>query len=717
MVFSLFSNRSNVMILFTTVAKAPGTDGVIGLWQYYNNVDLFDQMYDSPALLGRPFRSIAPENCKVHIFILKVGSLSLLVASRPPTAGVVSREIGKVNKSSVDPLGFSGMTRDYSSSSKVGNKERPTMILFLEILLSHSNSRFDQRSNHCSHQPKVELIGPSFVYTLEGIILHITLQLHHSTHFRRLQTSIHWLCIQKMSGKKGSTIRIDIGLPSSAVPRETATKSGGGDGDEAIIIPLRKWMMEVWQFAREDTNRVTFSLKVGLACLLVSLLILLRAPYQIFGTNIIWSILTVAIMFEYTVGATFNRGFNRALGSLLAGVFAVVVIQVAMSSGHVAEPYVIGLSIFLVGSITSFMKLWPSLVPYEYGFRVILFTYCLIIVSGYRMGNPIRTAMDRLYSIAIGAIVAVLVNVLIFPIWAGEQLHRELVGHFDSVADSLEECVKKYLSDDGSDHPEFSKTVMDDFQDEPAYRKCRSTLNSSAKLDSLANSAKWEPPHGRFMQMFYPWAEYVKVGAVLRHCAYEVMALHGCLHSEIQAPYNLRYTFRTEILDATNQAAELLRSLAKDLSNMKHSLHTSLLKRVHASTERLQRSIDLHSYLLTLSHDVCDCPTKPPAKLSHVSSFNGTDADGKKAEAETYHETMKKQQRRLHSWPSREVDDFEEDMSGESIPRMRALESTAALSLATFTSLLIEFVARLDHLVEAADELAKLAKFKQEIAC
>lgn len=84
------------------------------------------------------------------------------------------------------------------------------------------------------------------------------------------------------------------------------------------------------------------------------------------------------------------------------------------------------------------MKLWPSLVPYEYGFRVILFTFCLIIVSGYRMGSPIRTAMDRLYSIAIGGLVAVLVNVLVFPIWAGELLHEELVKGFDSVADSLE---------------------------------------------------------------------------------------------------------------------------------------------------------------------------------------------------------------------------------------------------------------------------------------
>ena len=84
------------------------------------------------------------------------------------------------------------------------------------------------------------------------------------------------------------------------------------------------------------------------------------------------------------------------------------------------------------------MKLWPSLIPYEYGFRVILFTYCLIIVSGYRMGNPIRTAMDRLCSIAIGALIAVLVNVTIYPIWAGEQLHMELVANFSSLADSLE---------------------------------------------------------------------------------------------------------------------------------------------------------------------------------------------------------------------------------------------------------------------------------------
>ncbi|KAM0939406.1 putative aluminum-activated malate transporter [Dioscorea sansibarensis] len=514
-----------------------------------------------------------------------------------------------------------------------------------------------------------------------------------------------------MNGKKGS-INIDMPPSSSPVTKEQ---------NSPAISPEKYWISDVWKFAKDDTNRVTFALKVGLAVLLVSLLILFRAPYDVFGTNIIWSILTVAIMSEYTVGSTFSKGFNRALGSLLAGILAIFVIQVAMTAGHIAEPYVIGFSIFFVGAVTSFMKQWPSLVEYEYGFRVILFTYCLIIISGYRVGNPIRMAMDRLYSIAIGGLVAVLVNVLIFPIWAGEQLHKELVNSFNTVADSLEECVKKYLKDDGSENPEFAKTVTDEFPDEPAFKKCRATLNSSAKLDSLANAAKWEPPHGRFRHFFYPWSEYVKVGAVLRHCAYEVMALHGCLHSEIQAPYNLRCTFQSEILDVTTQAAELLRTLGKDINLMKLNIQKGLLKKVHSFTERLQRSIDMHSYLLTSNLHLYDPPKPQNFRLSfNVKDSATLNSDTNETNAQqdqlSYHETMRKQQIRLHSWPSREVDEFEDESVGvDLMPRMRALESTAALSLATFASLLIEFVARLDHLVDAVDMLAKMAKFKQEV--
>lgn len=178
---------------------------------------------------------------------------------------------------------------------------------------------------------------------------------------------------------------------------------------------------------------------------------------------------------------------------------------------------------------------------------------------------------------------------------------------------------------------------------------------------------------------------------------------------------------------------------------MKRSLKTSLIKRVHSSAERLQRAVAMHSYLLTSCSDLippADTPSKPLPKLTHTLSSTVYDVPSEPlasefysnsleqssnqllqtqntppVQTESYHELMRKQSRRLHSWPSREVDAFQEEdgaLNVDFLPRMRTFESTAALSLANFTSLLIEFVARLDHLVEAVDELSKLAKFKHE---
>ncbi|KAG6474282.1 hypothetical protein ZIOFF_068208 [Zingiber officinale] len=90
-----------------------------------------------------------------------------------------------------------------------------------------------------------------------------------------------------MNGKKGSSIQIDICLPPNATPQSENMKKSTKDHNGKATIPMRKLMMEVWEFAREDTDRMTFSLKVGLGCLLISLLILIQAPYQVFGTNFI----------------------------------------------------------------------------------------------------------------------------------------------------------------------------------------------------------------------------------------------------------------------------------------------------------------------------------------------------------------------------------------------------------------------------------------------
>ncbi|BAU00610.1 hypothetical protein LR48_Vigan401s002700 [Vigna angularis] len=474
----------------------------------------------------------------------------------------------------------------------------------------------------------------------------------------------------------------------------------------------RIWLqiLSVWKFCKEDTGREIFALKVGVTVLLVSLFVLFEAPYQVFGSNMIWAVLTAILVFEDTVGATFNRGFNRAVGTLVAVFLAVVVAETALSCGHVAEPIILGLSMFMIAVITSYMKMWAPLVQYEYGFRVTLLTYCLIVVSDYRIGNPVRIMIDRLYSIAIGGTISVLVNVCIFPIWAGDQLHKELVKNFHSVADSLEECTKKYL-EDASEKSKIPMGSIGTFPDEPAYMRCQSTLDLGSKFETLAQSAKWEPPHGRFMHVSYPWLQYVKVGAVLRHCAYEVMALHSIAHAKIQVPYKWRVGLESEVEEASKEAAEVVRILGRDISRMQWSLKDSHIKRLQNCVKRLQSCMCFqYSYMLASTFDN---PLKTSANISHMFYHLPYQREMMEEEVEYYNEITGKQLRRLYSWPPREADAFEED--SENNVKLRALESAAMLSFTNFASSLMEFVARVEHLVEAVHELSKMAKFKSAL--
>lgn len=66
--------------------------------------------------------------------------------------------------------------------------------------------------------------------------------------------------------------------------------------------------------------------------------------------------------------------------------------------------------------------------------------------------------------------------------------------------------------------------------------KC--VLDSKSSEDSWVNLARWEPAHGCF-KFRHPWQEYSKVGAAVRHCAYCVETLHGCVNSETTKVINL----------------------------------------------------------------------------------------------------------------------------------------------------------------------------------
>ncbi|KAL5995731.1 hypothetical protein ACLOJK_025800 [Asimina triloba] len=569
----------------------------------------------------------------------------------------------------------------------------------------------------------------------------------------------------------------------------------GGIGERAswTAKKVREVAAKVWEFGRSDPRKFIFSAKQGLALAIVSLLIFFKEPVHDIGRYYVWAILTVVVVFEFSIDfgggdenkgilsvvdfqgmvpfrtvymvkiavwATFSKGINRGLGTFSAGGLALAFAELSIVAGRYQEIFVIA-SIFVVGwcfllvmylvllspiyvlvigFLATFAKLYPTMKPYEYGFRVFLLTFCMVMVSGYRTKQFTKTAVTRFLLILVGAAVSLGVNVLIYPIWAGEDLHNLVVKNFMDVAKSLEGCVNGYLQCfEYARVP--SKILTYQSSDDPVYSGYRAAVQSSCQEDTLLGFAIWEPPHGRYKMLKYPWKNYTKLSGALRHCAFMVMALHGCILSEIQAPPERRQVFRNEMQRVGNEGAKVLREIGNKVKAMERLNPGDILLEVHEAAEELQKKIDRRSYLLVNSGcwEIGNQAeiSEVTEELSPVENYSPQRL-GAKSLSET---VLKFRQFPLSkswdvrnsnmsfsylqppvgpgetdfqkqiSWPARRSFSLDPPTEEES----RTYESASALSLATFTSLLIEFVARLDNIVVAFEELSEKANFKEPV--
>ena len=189
---------------------------------------------------------------------------------------------------------------------------------------------------------------------------------------------------------------------------------------------------------------------------------------------------------------------------------------------------------------------------FDYGVTIFILTFSLVAVSGYRVDQLLDLAQQRMSTIGIGIVICLAVCVVIWPVWAGHELHLLTVRNMEKLAGAVEGCVEDY------------------FAAKPAAAKSegyKCVLNSKASEDSQANLARWEPPHGRF-GFRHPYAQYTKVGAAMRHCAYCVEALNSCVRAEVQAPEHVKRLLGDVCTRLASQCARVLREASTSVAAM-----------------------------------------------------------------------------------------------------------------------------------------------------
>ncbi|XP_043715362.1 aluminum-activated malate transporter 12-like [Telopea speciosissima] len=477
---------------------------------------------------------------------------------------------------------------------------------------------------------------------------------------------------------------------------------------EGLLGKMRRFPESVWQttlkVGREDPRRIIHSFKVGLALTLVSLLYLLEPLFEGMGQNAIWAVMTVVVVLEFTAGATLCKGVNRGLGTLTAGLLAFLIEFIADETGYVGRAIFIGVGVLLIGAASTYTRFFPKIKKnYDYGVVIFLLTFNLISVSSYRI-DVLTMAYQRFYTIIIGCAICLFMSLVVFPNWSGEDLHNSTVNKLEGLARSIEACVNYYFQE-----PE-NQCIEHKLLEDPIYKDYKAVLDSKSNDETLALYASWEPRHSRHCHR-YPWQQYVKLGAVLRHFGYTAVALHGCLHSEIQTPHSVRALFRDPSVRVAGKVSEVLMELADSIRNHRRCSAEKLSDQLHEALQDLNTAIKSQPRLFggSKENEATKMLDLAAATANQKSNMDlGVSISSVKTDSLAMHE-------RKSFKVGDQLKESEHKKLRPTLSKIAitSLEFSEALPFAAFASLLVETVARVDLVINEVEKLGKMACFKE----
>ncbi|KAL3840747.1 hypothetical protein ACJIZ3_025338 [Penstemon smallii] len=406
-------------------------------------------------------------------------------------------------------------------------------------------------------------------------------------------------------------------------------------------------------------------------------------------------------------GATLCKGLNRGLGTLLAGSLAFFIEYIAQETGHTFRAIFIGTTVFVIGAAATYVRFFPYIKKnYDYGIVIFLLTFNLITVSSYRVHNVLKIAHDRFYTIAIGCAICLLMSLLVFPNWSGQDLHNSTVSKLEGLARSIEACVNEYFSN------EAVSAAKDESLEDPIYKGYKAVLDSKSTDETLSLHASWEPCHSKHCNRF-PWQQYVKLGDVLRHFGYTVVALHGCLQTEIQTPRSVRALFRDPCIRVAGEVSKALIELADSIRKHRQCSPEILSDHLHKALQDLDTALKSQPRLFL----------GPNANANNTNMLAFAAATARKNSSKDLSgvslSSVKTDSSALLEWKSKRaterLKEAERKVLRPTLSKIAitSLEFSEALPFAAFASLLVEAVARLDLVIEEVEELGRVANFRE----
>ncbi|KAI3860333.1 hypothetical protein MKW92_003685 [Papaver armeniacum] len=387
------------------------------------------------------------------------------------------------------------------------------------------------------------------------------------------------------------------------IDESTVRKSGGflrrgwwwlKAAPDRFVDNVVEFADKVEKLGKDDPRRIIHSVKVGLTLSLISLLYYFRPIYGGFGSSTMWAILTVVVVFEYSVGATLGKGFNRALATFVAGALGFGAHHLATLAGDKGQPVILWFSVFLLAAVASFARFFPGVkARYDYGVLIFILTFCLVSVSGYREDEILEIAHKRVSTIIIGCLTCVIMSIFVFPVWAGHDFHKMVARNIEKQADFLQGFGELYFGTKGD-------------TDMSWLHGYRSVLNSKtaeeAMIPRLPNIVlvyyfqhRWEPPHGKF-RFGHPWKQYLKVGEMTRQCAYRLEALSNCITSGMKEPSEFKEIIAQSCMEISFESANALQEISSAVKKMTYPFTVS----THITNAKTAAD-DLHTALETIT--------------------------------------------------------------------------------------------------------------------